>query len=109
MARWTVVKYNFRTVDTDQLHILEFLVSKNGHTISERLVEKMANKILHQLSLETDDIETPTFDFGNLKVNDFLDDIRKLMLVEFPKAKGMRVQLWFDRDDYVAFWDDGLD
>lgn len=112
MTRWTVVKYRFYTKDTKNLHTLEFIVSKNEHTMSERTVRKMADKILCAIGKETEERlmkeEHPVFDFGSLKINDFLDDVRKLALVEFPKAKDMKVQLWFDKDQDVSFWDDGF-
>ncbi len=111
MARWTVVKYHFHTKKSDNLHTLEFIVSKNGHTVSERSIRKMADKVLYKIANNVDDRmnekEFPTFNFGSLKINDFLDDVRKLILVEFPKAKGLRVQLWLDKDQNTAFWDDG--
>lgn len=112
MTRWTVVKYHFHTKDSDQVHVLEFIVSKNEHIMSERTIKKIADKILCSIGKETSERlikeEWPVFDFGSLKVNDFLDDVRKLVLVEFPKAKGMKVQLWFDKDQDTSFWDDGF-
>ena len=113
MARWTVVKYHFHTKKSDNVHTLEFIVSNNGHTVSERTVRKMADRVLYDIASEKDqrliELGLPTFDFGSLKINDFLDDVRKLILLEFPKAKGLRVQLWLDKDKNTAFWDDGIE
>ena len=106
MSRWTVIKYKFRCGDPIEDESIEFIVSRNGNTMSEKSIFQTAHKIMKQIAVSYDD-KTSVFNFGSLKVNDFLDDIRKLMLIEYPKAKGMRVQIWYDRDPFTAFWDDG--
>jgi len=47
------------------------------------------------------------YDFGDLTWNEIIDDMRKLFIVDFPKRTGTEVQLWLEKSDDTAIWDDG--
>lgn len=106
--RWAVFKYKFNYKTEHGTHgpsTLEFIVSSKGKLPDEQEVERKARAIMNEVVFLVDSKGSlPMYDFGDLSKDSMLDDIKKLTKIEF---KGNDVQLWFDRDDNFAFWDDG--
>ncbi len=111
MTRYTVFKHKFLTEGDRSMHTLEFIVSTNGHPISENTLKKISVDVLKTLanSSKVNDDKVPVYDFGSLKVGAFLDDIKKLIKLDRTKRKGVKVQIWYDKNEEFAFWDDGVD
>jgi len=110
MTRYTVYKHQFFTEGDNELHVIEFIVSVNNHPISQKTIKKVATEVLKTISSIDRDIEgTPVYNFGSLKTGALLDDIKKLIKLDRTKRKGVRVQIWYDKNEEFAFWDDGID
>jgi len=115
LTRWIVYKHRFlytgdcRTKQAAEPCTLEFIVSVHGKTISERTVKKTAIKLFEQIGhlCKGGNENLPVYDFGNLTWNEIIDDMRKLFIVDFPKRTGTEVQLWLEKSDDTAIWDDG--
>lgn len=106
MTQWVVFKYYFYCKKDPNRHKLEFIVSKNNKTVSERTLKKESVKIMKQLSTDfSEKSDVPIYDFGTLSWPELLDDIRKLIIVNYPNRKGYKIDLWLDRDDEISFWD----
>lgn len=106
--RHTVYKFKFHYKTEHGFHgpsTLEFIVSQdNGKLPKESDIEKYARAIMNDVGVLVENKSIPTYDFGTLSKDDFLDDVRKLAKIAL---KDYEVQLWFDRDENFAFWDDG--
>jgi len=115
LTRWIVYKHRFlyaggcRTKQAAEPCTLEFIVSVNGKTISEKTVKKTVIKLFEQIGHKCKDygVMNPVYDFGELTWNEIMDDMRKLFIVDFPKRTGTKVQLWLEKSDDTAIWDDG--
>jgi len=115
LTRWIVYKHRFlytgkcKTPTAASPCTLEFIVSVNGKTMSERQVKKTAIKIFGKIAEDCkfdNRMNMPCYDFGSLSWNDILDDVRKLFILDYPKRTGTKVQLWLEKSD-AAIWDDG--
>lgn len=111
MTRYTVYKHQFFTEGDKELHTIEFIVSVNNHPISEKTLKKEAIDVLHRISnkVKSNENGVPIYDFGSIKIGAFLDDLKKLIKLDKTKRKGTKVQIWYDKSEEFAFWDDGLD
>jgi len=110
MTRYTVYKHKFFTEGDKELHTLEFIVSVNNHPISEKTLKKLALEVLKGIANHVnDDGKIFVYNFGSLKMGAFMDDIKKLIKLDRTKRKGVKVQIWYDKNEEFAFWDDGIE
>jgi len=94
------------------MHTLEFIVSVNNHPISEKTLKKISLEVLNTISVDTakkSENGIDIYNFGSLKTGAFMDDLKKLIKLDKTKRKGTRVQIWYDKSEEFAFWDDGID
>ena len=121
MAQWVVYKHKFNykyicgsdpiTECVDKDCVLEFIVSISGAIVNKDNIKQAAASAIITIGKKenTDDSEeTPTYSFGSLRINEMLDDIKKVFLTLLPLGE-KKVHLWFDRTKEFSYWDDGSD